>query len=197
MQIDHDTAWALEVLVLLVNSDDRRTGEDSLATPSALAGFVVEHRVSGSVTGAEAELGAVRRLRSQLREIFELAAAGDGASAVTAVNTLIAASGTVPRLVEHDGEPLHLHFTPWDAPLERRLGAEMSIALAIVIRDGGTERLRVCEAPACGRVLVDVSKNRSRRYCDTQCANRQHVAAYRRRRSAGTVLTAGPGTRHS
>ena len=55
--------------------------------------------------------------------------------------------------------------------------------MAIVTRDGGPERLRVCETPGCGRVLVDLSKNRSRRYCDTLCANRQHVAAYRRRRA--------------
>ena len=33
-------------------------------------------------------------------------------------------------------------------------------------------------------VLVDLSKNRSRRFCDTgNCGNRQHVAAYRERLS--------------
>ena len=77
--------------------------------------------------------------------------------------------------------PLHLHFTPSDAPLARRLGAEMAVAVAIVIRDGGIERLRRCAAPGCGRALVDLTKNQSRRYCDAQCANRVHVAAYRKR----------------
>ena len=34
-------------------------------------------------------------------------------------------------------------------------------------------------------MFVDLSKNRSRRYCDTgNCGNRQHVAAYRERRAA-------------
>jgi predicted RNA-binding Zn ribbon-like protein len=125
----------------------------------------------------------VRRLRTRLRGIFDLAHDGDADAVVLAINELIADTGPVPRLVEHDGQPLHLHFTSADAPLDRRLGAEIAIALAIVARDGGPERLRVCEAPACGRVLVDLSKNRSRRYCDAQCANRQHVAAYRRRRA--------------
>jgi predicted RNA-binding Zn ribbon-like protein len=105
---------------------------------------------------------------------------------VALLNGLITDAGAVPRLVEHDGQPLHLHFTAAEAPLDQRLGAEMAIALAIVLRDGGLERLRVCETPGCGRVLVDLSKNRSRRYCDTQCGNRQHVAAYRQRQTAAS-----------
>jgi predicted RNA-binding Zn ribbon-like protein len=45
-----------------------------------------------------------------------------------------------------------------------------------------TGRLRQGEAPDCDAVLIDLSKNRSRRYCDTgNCGNRQHVAAYRER----------------
>ena len=87
----------------------------------------------------------------------------------------------VPRLVEHDGNPIHFHFTPAGAPLHHRLGAEMGVALAIVVQDGGLERLRVCDSPDCDNVLVDLSRNRSRRYCSTLCANRQHVAAYRAR----------------
>jgi predicted RNA-binding Zn ribbon-like protein len=33
-------------------------------------------------------------------------------------------------------------------------------------------------------VVVDLSKNRSRRFCSLTCANRVNVAAYRSRRSA-------------
>jgi predicted RNA-binding Zn ribbon-like protein len=45
-------------------------------------------------------------------------------------------------------------------------------------------RVRVCDAPGCDAVLIDLSRNRSRRYCDTgNCGNRQHVAAYRARRA--------------
>ena len=45
------------------------------------------------------------------------------------------------------------------------------------------ERLRRCEAPDCRRAFVDLSRNRSRRYCDSRtCGNRLHVAAYRARR---------------
>ena len=45
-----------------------------------------------------------------------------------------------------------------------------------------TARLRRGEAPDGDAVLVDLSRNRSRRYCDTgNCGNRQHAAAYRER----------------
>jgi predicted RNA-binding Zn ribbon-like protein len=48
---------------------------------------------------------------------------------------------------------------------------------------GEQERLRRCEAPDCRRAFVDLSRNRSRRYCDSRtCGNRLHVAAYRARR---------------
>ena len=51
-----------------------------------------------------------------------------------------------------------------------------------MVRLREADRLRRCEAPDCEAVFVDLSKNRSRRYCDTgNCGNRQHVAAYRER----------------
>jgi predicted RNA-binding Zn ribbon-like protein len=181
MRLDHDSELALEEAVELVNRDDRRADADVLANVDSLHSFLDERRITGARAGSEAELRAVRRLRGRLRQIFDLAAAGDRDAAVAALNELIADARAVPQLVEHDGNPLHLHYTPADAPLHHRLGAEMAIALAIVVRDGGLGRLRVCESPDCGRVLVDLSRNRSRRYCDTQCGNRQHVAAYRRR----------------
>ena len=133
---------ALEVLVWLVNTDDRRTGTDELTEPRVLLDYVDERRITGAVTGDQAELRAVRHLRARLREIFDLVDDGDPDAVVAAVNELIADTGPVPRLVEHDGEPLHLHFTPADAPLDRRLGAEIAIrVLAIVARDGGPDRL--------------------------------------------------------
>ena len=48
---------------------------------------------------------------------------------------------------------------------------------------GEHDRLQTCAAPDCNRVLVDLSRNRSKRYCDSRtCGNRLHVAAYRARR---------------
>ena len=48
------------------------------------------------------------------------------------------------------------------------------------------DRLRRCAGDGCDQVLVDLSRNRSRRFCDAGCGNRANVAAYRaRRRAAG------------
>jgi predicted RNA-binding Zn ribbon-like protein len=55
------------------------------------------------------------------------------------------------------------------------------MALAVVLAASEGSRLRTCDA-GCGRVLVDLSRNRNRRYCDDRaCGNRLHVAAYRAR----------------
>ncbi len=58
------------------------------------------------------------------------------------------------------------------------MGAEMAMALADLIRGGELRRLKICAAPDCEAVLTDLSRNRSRIFCDTgNCGNRQHVAA--------------------
>ena len=52
-----------------------------------------------------------------------------------------------------------------------------------LIREDQLDRLRTCAADDCDDVLVDLSKNRSKRYCDTgNCGNRANVAAYRARK---------------
>ena len=180
MQLDHDSACALEELALIVNDKDH----DVLADPKVLDAFLDEQTITGSRAGDDKELTAMRRLRNRLRAIFRFASEGDKENVVTAVNALIADSRAIPRLVEHDGLAAHLHYTPPDAPLDQRFAAEIGVALAIVVRDHGLDRLRICAAPDCENVLVDLSKNRSRRFCSTQCANRQHVAAYRKRQAA-------------
>jgi predicted RNA-binding Zn ribbon-like protein len=182
VQIDHDSAIALEDLVWLVNSDDPSTGHEHLATTQAVADWVQRRRITGSHAGTTAELRAIHALRAQLRAVFDLAADGNEAGVVDALNTMISDNGATPQLVRHDQLPLHLHFTPNDAPLDQRLGAEIAVAVAIVVRDLGYQRLRLCAAPGCGRALVDLTKNQSRRYCDAQCGNRVHAAAYRNRR---------------
>ena len=101
-------------------------------------------------------------------------------------NWLLRDSGARPWLVDHGGGwGWHLHVTEPSAPLAHRIGAQAGFAFADLVRLGETERLRPCDAPDCAAVLIDLSRNRSRRYCDTgNCGNRQHVAAYRARHTA-------------
>jgi predicted RNA-binding Zn ribbon-like protein len=93
-----------------------------------------------------------------------------------------------PRLTDHDGFPWHLHYFAADASLAEHLRIECAMALAQLVASGERSRLSRCAAPDCERVLVDLSRNRSKRYCDARtCGNRLHVAAYRERRRAASA----------
>ncbi|MDQ2755532.1 MAG: CGNR zinc finger domain-containing protein [Actinomycetota bacterium] len=184
MLFAHDTEVSLQQAAELVNTMPRSgPGDDdgdTLVTVDDLDTFVSERRWTGSRTRDAAELRAVRRLRPRLRELWFL---GEQ-DAVAQVNALLAQAGALPQLVRHDEWSWHLHATPPEAPLATRMAVELAMALVDVIRAGGLDRLKVCDADDCDDVLVDLSKNRSRRYCDGGCANRAHVAAYRQRQAA-------------
>jgi len=174
----HDTEVALVAAAALVNT--MTNDVDELAEPPALGRFLDEHAYTGRRDGTTAELTAVRGLRAELWELWRT---GDAAVLVARVNELLERTGARPQLVRHDGWDWHLHVTDPAAPLVDRMGAEAAMALVDVVRGDDLHRLRTCAADGCRAVLVDLSRNSSRRYCDTgNCANRTHVAAYRARR---------------
>ncbi|MBT3151987.1 CGNR zinc finger domain-containing protein [Streptomyces sp. CHD11] len=181
MLITHDTRCALDTVVDLVNTapeDD--TTPDGLPDVPALQVFVREHQVSEVGVLTEADLAAVRRIRSRFAAVF---AAPDPRVAAGLINELIAAAGTTPRLTDHDGYDWHVHYFAPGASVADHLAADCGMALAFFVVAGEQERLRRCEAPDCRYAFVDLSRNRSRRYCDSRtCGNRLHVAAYRARR---------------
>ena len=100
------------------------------------------------------------------------------------VNRLLRDSNALPQLVRHDGWPYHLHATPPDAPLATRMAVEAAMAFVDVVREGELSRLRTCDLDDCDNVVVDLSKNRSKRFCDAGCGNRAAVTAYRARKAA-------------
>lgn len=183
MDLGHDTQHALMTVVDLVNSRASGSRPDRMADLDDLTGFVERRQVSDAGELGESDLAAVRRLRDRLRAIV---LADDDADAVRLVNDLVADGRTTPRLTDHDGWPLHMHYYAPGARVAEHLAADCGMALAFVIAAGERQRLAVCAAPDCDRVLVDLSRNRSKRYCDSRtCGNRLHVAAYRARRKTG------------
>ncbi|MFJ6614630.1 CGNR zinc finger domain-containing protein [Streptomyces sp. NPDC091289] len=193
MLIPHDTRIALDTVVDLVNTapesrpprDDPADGltggsEDGLVDVPALYAFAERHLISGVGALGERDLTAVRDVRARFAEVF---AAPDPRTAADLVNRLVAAAGTTPQLTDHDGYDWHVHYFAPDASIADHLAADCGMALAFIIVAGEQERLRRCEAPGCGHAFVDLSRNRSRRYCSSRtCGNRLHVAAYRARR---------------
>lgn len=176
----YDTEVALIGMAALVNTAAR--GEEELPDVAALDSFVVAQEWSGMRAGSSRELEQVTELRPVLRRFWEL----PEPEAVDLVNQLLRDADALPQLVKHDHWDWHLHATGPDAPLVTRMAVEAAMAMADVIRTKELSRLQVCAADDCDAVFVDLSKNRSKRYCDVgNCGNRANVAAYRRRRRAG------------
>jgi predicted RNA-binding Zn ribbon-like protein len=64
------------------------------------------------------------------------------------------------------------------------MAVEAAMAFVDIIRGKEMSRLRICEFPDCENVVIDLSKNRSKRFCEGNCGNRAAVAAYRARKAA-------------
>lgn len=173
----HDTAEALTAATWLVNSAEP---PESLTAPADLEAFLDEFDYSGRRDGTEAELGQVQRLRPVLRTL--LLAERD--EAVSLVNTHLAKARAVPRLVRHDTHDWHIHAIDDDNPLAERMLVETSMAMIDLIRADDLSRLSICEDEACEGVVLDLSRNRSKKFCSTTCGNRNAVAAYRARQAA-------------
>lgn len=182
MIFSNDTEVTLRAACVLVNSD--RVDGDQLGDQLSLDSYLREYGTTGRRDDDAAELAAVHRLRTRLGRIW--AVADDDVKTVDEVNALLADTHASPWLTRHAEMPdWHLHLASADDPLAQRMGAEMAMALADLIRAGELRRLKTCAAPDCDAVLIDLSRNRSRMFCDTgNCGNRQHVQAYRERRSS-------------
>lgn len=178
MVFTHDTEVALGAAAALVNTG--HPDEELLPDLAALDEFFQAYGWTGKRDHTKAELRSVQDLRPRLRRVWE----ADEDDVVEIVNTLLRESNALPQLVRHDGLSYHLHATPSDAPLASRMAVEAAMAFVDVVRSGELSRLRICEYPGCGNVVVDLSKNRSKRFCEAGCGNRAAVTAYRARKAA-------------
>jgi len=171
-----DTEETLRAAVWLVNSAE---DPDSLLTPADEAAFLSGYGYTGRIDRDQAEVDALRKLRPQLRTML-LASRDEMA---IAVNEALAGVSLALRLARHDAMDWHLHAVADDRPLAERVLVETAMALIDVIRAEEGSRISVCADDTCEALALDLSRNRSKRYCSTACANRNAVAAYRARRA--------------
>lgn len=169
-----DTEASLKASVALVNSGEE---PDTLTSLAELDAWYEEHGFTGRRDHDGAELEALRAVRPVLRELLT----ADRDRAAELVNALLADARALPQLRRHDGLDWHIHAVPADAPLDRRVIVEAAMAMVDLIRADELSRLSVCADDRCEGLVLDLSRNRSRRYCSTACANRNAVAAYRAR----------------
>ena len=141
--------------------------------------LVAARNVDVPVTAARA--ASLVAVGVAVRPVFEHLARGDVDRAARLVNRLLQTYQPAPELQSHDGQPWHLHFHGGQRADPSGWGGGMSVGLAIVVGGRFADRLGVCQASACDRVYVDVSKNGTRRFCSTACQNRVKAAAHRAR----------------
>lgn len=174
MIFGHDTEEALQAAAALINT----AGEpDSLTTVQAVDAWYAEHRFTGRRDRDEAELDELRALRPVLRDLLT----ADRDRAAHLVNAMLAEAQALPQLVRHGGEDWHLHAVGSDSSVARRVTVEVAMAMVDLVRLDEMSRLSVCADEHCEGVVIDLTRNRSRRFCSTACANRNAVAAYRAR----------------
>ena len=174
MVFAYDSEMALQSAVELVNSAEE---PDTLTTVAELDEFLGRWQYSGRRERTRAELEAVRAVRPRLRELLT----ADRDHAVELVNGMLEEVTLRPQLVRHDEYDWHLHAVDYQDPLAERMLVETVMAMIDVIRVDEMSRLAVCADDTCEGVVLDLSRNRSRRYCSTACGNRNAVAAYRAR----------------
>ncbi|WP_193597125.1 CGNR zinc finger domain-containing protein [Microbacterium sp. YJN-G] len=171
-----DTVEAMRAAVHLVNSAE---DPDTLASAEDVESFLETFPYTGRIDHDAAELAELRALRPRLRRM--LLASRD--EMVDGINHALRDVRFDAHVVRHDGADWHLHAVADDRPLPERILAETAMALLDVVRADEGSRLTVCADEECEGVVLDLSRNRSRRYCSTACTNRNAVAAYRARRS--------------
>ncbi len=168
---------------------DRSDGPDELADIQGVLAFARRHRVENRSAARASDVPRLRELRARLDAIVVACEARQEGRAIRDLNALLAETGAVPRIVTHDGRPPHIHVSSATAPLADRIAAHSAMGLAELIVAGQSGRVRTCASPQCDVVFIDLSRNQSRRYCDSRtCGNRIHVAAYRSRHSPTTRL---------
>jgi predicted RNA-binding Zn ribbon-like protein len=180
-----DLVEALTACAELVNTGRLATGE-GLREVADVQDLGDRYDFAGRPAG-RADVALLRAHRARLDGIVTACETGQEATAIGMLNALLAETGATPQIVAHHGRGPHIHVSSPTAPLADRMAAHFAMGLAELVVAGESERFRTCAAPACRSVFVDLSRNRSRRYCDSRtCGNRIHVAAYRARRSAAS-----------
>jgi predicted RNA-binding Zn ribbon-like protein len=180
-----DLLEALAGCAELINTGRSAAGEGLRGLPDAEA-LSDKYQFHGRGLTRD-DLPRLRAYRARLDTAARACEAGDASTAVEVLNGLLAETGAVPQIVSHSGRGPHVHVSRPTAPLPDRMAAHFAMGLAELIVAGEGGRVRSCASPTCQDLFIDLSRNRSRRYCDGRtCGNRLHVAAYRARKAAAS-----------
>ena len=173
MAITKDTELSLRSALGLVDS----ARPETLRSVADLDAFCETYHFTGSRQRTLTEVREVRAARPALRFLLT-ARDQQGASAI---NSVLRDAGAIPQLARHDGLGWHLHAVAEDAPLAVRILVETAMAMSELHRSAECDRISSCEASGCDKLVLDLSRNRSKRFCSTTCGNRMAAMHYRQR----------------
>ena len=167
MHFAPDVEDTLEFTAALCNTVPQasRSGQDELASREQLHGLLDANLFGGARNYSEAERTAVASTRSLLRTLWTL----ERDKLAGEINVILRSAKALPQLVRHDQFDWHIHAIPLEAPLVDRIRVEVALALVDVIRADATDRMRICEAHDCAGLLLDLSRNGSKRFCSVRC----------------------------
>ncbi len=131
-------------------------------------------------------LGKSQRLHESLRETFTTLLHKEAVSPkwIEPINEVLRITEGHDELLQQNGK-WGLQFVAREDGLDWLLAA-IARSAAELVAEGPSARLRVCSNPSCGLFFYDNSRTRRRRWCSmSRCGNRNKVAAFSRRHSAG------------
>lgn len=168
---------AIQIAVWLVNSAYQLNRPDQLTDLSVFLDAFPGSDLKVAPAQRSRELASLRAARSGLRDM--ILAPRD--QMVAHVNEALAGTSLTLRLVRHDGSDWHVHALTDGRTLAQWVTAETALALIDMMEAHEDSRIFVCADDTCRAVALDLSRNRSKRYCSTACSNRNAVATYRAR----------------
>jgi predicted RNA-binding Zn ribbon-like protein len=118
-------------------------------------------------------------LAISLHRVFLALGAGRVTDAVPLLNTMLREHPSALHLSQD--EPWSLHYHDHTLPAHAGWSTGCAAALSSFISSGPWNYLGSCQAAACDRIFLDVTRNTSRRFCSVRCQNREKVRAYRQR----------------
>ncbi len=181
--MSHYSEQLIQFVVDFANTYDPFLDEpEFLRTPADLQEFLEQRHTEMSEPLTEMEFLKIRQLRDQLREIFLRLETSEPVEIQRVINGLLGATPVNLQAIISGIEPIEIKYAVLtNVALREQLAVQVGLGLTLALQQYGTERLKVCAAAPCQEVFIDVSKNKSRRFCGERCANRYNVAHFRER----------------
>lgn len=147
--------------------------------PADRAGIIARTREFGMSMPFPEQSGDHARCRAVVDAWLAVVDAPTADERAALLNEQMAQVSAYPRLTNHHQEGWHLHYRDTDDDLAVVLQSVFAVGTALHLTTRGITRLGRCASSPCTRVIVDVSRNGTQRYCSPRCASRDAVRRHR------------------